>query len=37
MFQGFLGVAAMVPMSELEYTGIMESLQNLDKRFTVSS
>jgi fructose 1,6-bisphosphate aldolase/phosphatase len=27
--QGFFG-AAMLPMSELEYTGIVESLQNLD-------
>jgi len=34
--QGFFG-AAMLPMSELEYTGIVESLQNLDKRFTVRS
>jgi fructose 1,6-bisphosphate aldolase/phosphatase len=32
--QGFFG-AAMLPMSELEYTGIMEKLQELDKRFTV--
>jgi len=32
--QGFFG-AAMLPMSELEYTGIMEKLQDLDKRFTV--
>lgn len=32
--QGFFG-AAMLPMSELEYTGIMENLQALDKRFTV--
>lgn len=30
--QGFFG-AAMLPMSELEYTGIMEKLQELDKRF----
>ena len=37
MCQGFFGAAAMVPMSELEYTGIVESLQNLDKRYTVSS
>jgi len=27
----------MLPMSELEYTGIVESLQNLDKRFAVRS
>jgi fructose 1,6-bisphosphate aldolase/phosphatase len=32
--QGFFG-AAMLPMSELEYTGIMEKLSSLDKRFTV--
>ena len=32
--QGFFG-AAMLPMSELEYTGIMENLQTLDKRFSV--
>lgn len=32
--QGFFG-AAMLPMSELEYTGIMEKLQALDKKFTV--
>ena len=32
--QGFFG-AAMLPMSELEYTGIMENLQILDKRFSV--
>lgn len=32
--QGFFG-AAMLPMSELEYTGIMEKLQVLDTRFTV--
>jgi fructose 1,6-bisphosphate aldolase/phosphatase len=32
--QGFFG-AAMLPMSELEYTGIMEKLNSLDKRFTV--
>lgn len=30
--QGFFG-AAMLPMSELEYTGIMEKLQALDTRF----
>ncbi len=32
--QGFFG-AAMLPMSELEYTGIMETLGRLDGRFTV--
>lgn len=32
--QGFFG-AAMLPMSELEYTGIMEKLQSLDGRFIV--
>jgi len=32
--QGFVGTA-MLPMSELEYTGIMEKLRELDKRFTV--
>lgn len=32
--QGFFG-AAMLPMSELEYTGIMERLAALDTRFTV--
>jgi fructose 1,6-bisphosphate aldolase/phosphatase len=32
--QGFFG-AAMLPMSELEYTGIMETLKILDERFTV--
>ncbi len=32
--QGFFG-AAMLPMSELEYTGIMQTLGNLDERFTV--
>jgi fructose 1,6-bisphosphate aldolase/phosphatase len=32
--QGFVGTA-MLPMSELEYTGIIEKLQALDKRFTV--
>jgi fructose 1,6-bisphosphate aldolase/phosphatase len=32
--QGFFG-AAMLPMSELEYTGIMEKLKALDKRFAV--
>jgi fructose 1,6-bisphosphate aldolase/phosphatase len=32
--QGFFG-AAMLPMSELEYTGIVDKLKVLDKRFTV--
>ena len=32
--QGFFG-AAMLPMSELEYTGIMEKLQALDEHFYV--
>jgi len=32
--QGFFG-AAMLPMTELEYTGIVEKLEVLDKRFTV--
>lgn len=32
--QGFFG-AAMLPMTELEYTGIMEKLETLDGRFTV--
>ncbi len=32
--QGFVG-AAMLPMSELEYTGIMETLEALQPRFTV--
>ena len=32
--QGFNG-AAMLPMNELEYTGVMEKLRELDKRFTV--
>ena len=32
--QGFSG-AAMLPMSELEYTGIMETLEKLEKRFTI--
>ena len=32
--QGFFG-AAMLPMSELEYTGIMEKLDTLDKKFTL--
>jgi fructose 1,6-bisphosphate aldolase/phosphatase len=34
--QGFFG-AAMLPMAELEYTGIMEKLTMLDGRFTVRS
>ena len=34
--QGFFG-AAMLPMSELEYTGIMEKLKALDARFVVRS
>ena len=32
--QGFFG-AAMLPMSELEYTGIMEKLEVLEKQFSV--
>jgi fructose 1,6-bisphosphate aldolase/phosphatase len=32
--QGFFG-AAMLPMSELEYTGIVEKLEELDERFKV--
>jgi fructose 1,6-bisphosphate aldolase/phosphatase len=32
--QGFFG-AAMLPMNELEYTGIMEKLAVLEKRFAV--
>ena len=32
--QGFFG-AAMLPISELEYTGIIEKLKTLDKRFPV--
>jgi fructose 1,6-bisphosphate aldolase/phosphatase len=32
--QGFFG-AAMLPMSELEYTGITDKLRALDKRFVV--
>ena len=32
--QGFFG-AAMLPMSELEYTGIMETLKSLDERFSI--
>jgi fructose 1,6-bisphosphate aldolase/phosphatase len=32
--QGFVG-AAMLPMSELEYTGITDKLKGLDRRFTL--
>lgn len=32
--QGFFG-AAMLPMSELEYTGIMDMLQSLEDRFSI--
>ncbi|MBI4463033.1 MAG: fructose 1,6-bisphosphatase, partial [Acidobacteria bacterium] len=32
--QGFSG-PAMLPMNELEYTGVMEKLKDLDKRFRV--
>jgi fructose 1,6-bisphosphate aldolase/phosphatase len=32
--QGFSG-PAMLPMTELEYTGVMETLKELEKRFTV--
>jgi fructose 1,6-bisphosphate aldolase/phosphatase len=32
--QGFNG-AAMLPMNELEYTGVMEKLNELEKKFTV--
>jgi fructose 1,6-bisphosphate aldolase/phosphatase len=32
--QGFFG-AAMLPMNELEYTGIMEKLEVLEKKFAV--
>jgi fructose 1,6-bisphosphate aldolase/phosphatase len=32
--QGFVG-AAMLPMSELEYTGIVEKLRVLDRRFAL--
>ncbi|MCL5676176.1 MAG: fructose-1,6-bisphosphatase [Patescibacteria group bacterium] len=32
--QGFFG-SAMAPMEELEYTGVMETLAKLDKKFTV--
>ena len=34
--QGFFG-AAMLPMTELEYTGIMEKLSTLEERFVVRS
>ena len=34
--QGFVGTA-MLPMSELEYTGIAEKLKALDRRFTIRS
>lgn len=34
--QGFFG-AAMLPISELEYTGIKEKLEELDKRFRIRS
>jgi fructose 1,6-bisphosphate aldolase/phosphatase len=34
--QGFIGTA-MLPMSELEYTGIAEKLSGLDKRFSIRS
>jgi fructose 1,6-bisphosphate aldolase/phosphatase len=32
--QGFVGTA-MLPMSELEYTGILEKLKTLDERFRI--
>jgi fructose 1,6-bisphosphate aldolase/phosphatase len=32
--QGFSG-PAMLPMSELEYTGVMDTLKNLEKKFTI--
>jgi fructose 1,6-bisphosphate aldolase/phosphatase len=32
--QGFFG-AAMLPMAELEYTGITKTLESLDRRFRV--
>jgi len=32
--QGFFG-SAMLPMSELEYTGVMETLKKLEKRFVI--
>jgi len=34
--QGFVG-AAMLPMSELEYTGVVQKLEGLEKRFRVRS
>jgi fructose 1,6-bisphosphate aldolase/phosphatase len=34
--QGFFG-AAMLPMTELEYTGVVEALRQLDERFVVRS
>lgn len=34
--QGFFGVA-MLPMSELEYTGMMDKLKSLDSHFVVRS
>ena len=34
--QGFVG-AAMLPMAELEYTGIVDKLKALDSRFVVRS
>ncbi|HEX2874815.1 MAG TPA: fructose 1,6-bisphosphatase, partial [Polyangiaceae bacterium] len=34
--QGFVG-AAMLPMAELEYTGIIQTLEALDPRFHVRS
>jgi fructose 1,6-bisphosphate aldolase/phosphatase len=34
--QGFFG-AAMVPMTELEYTGVVETLKELDNRFVLRS
>jgi fructose 1,6-bisphosphate aldolase/phosphatase len=32
--QGFAG-AAMLPMTELEYTGVMDTLNKLEKRFVI--
>ncbi|PJA84905.1 MAG: fructose 1,6-bisphosphatase, partial [Candidatus Nealsonbacteria bacterium CG_4_9_14_3_um_filter_37_13] len=32
--QGFSG-PAMLPMTELEYTGVMETLKGLEKRFQI--
>ena len=34
--QGFFG-AAMAPMEELEYTGVVERIKILDKKFSVRS